>query len=282
MTRLPVKEMLKVALVVFCFVTYSQIVFAEDQQLLLATTTSTDNTGLLDYLAPQFTKATGIDLKWVATGTGRALKLGENCDAEVLMVHAPSAEKAYVEAGFGVNRREIMFNDFVFIGPVSDPAGVKGQDACSSLKIIMGKKKLFVSRGDNSGTNKKELSLWKVCSENVPEKEQWYLQTGQGMLTTINVAAERGGYTMTDHGTYIKYEANHKGNPPLQVLVKGDSTLINQYSVIEVNPKRCPDVNNEKARLFGDWLASQEGQGAIGDFRLLGKQLFTPNAQQLP
>ncbi|HER63040.1 MAG TPA: tungsten ABC transporter substrate-binding protein [Desulfobacteraceae bacterium] len=265
--------------VLFFLTIASQPGYGADQQLLLATTTSTDNTGLLDYLAPQFTEATGIQLKWVATGTGKALKLGENCDADVLMVHAPEAEKEYVEAGFGVNRRRIMYNDFVFIGPDSDPAGIKDHDVCASLKAIMAKESVFASRGDNSGTHKKEISLWTTCMENVPEKQQWYLQTGQGMLSTINMAAERGGYTMTDHGTFIKYEANHNGSPPLLIVVEGDGSLVNQYSVIEVNPERCPNVRNERARSFGDWLVSEDGQEAIGAFRLLNKQLFIPNAQ---
>jgi len=250
---------------------------AENRQLLLATTTSTDNTGLLDYLGPMFTKTTGIELKWVATGTGRALKLGENCDADVLMVHAPATEKTYVEAGFGVNRREVMYNDFVIIGPGDDPAGISRQDVCPAMKAIAGKKAIFASRGDNSGTNKKEISLWQDCTGDVPQQQEWYLQTGQGMLATINVAAERNGYTLTDRGTFIKYEANHNGTPPLLIQVEGDKGLLNQYSVIEVNPARCPEANNDLARQFGDWLVSKEGQEAIGNFRLMDKQLFSPN-----
>lgn len=251
---------------------------ADDKELLLATTTSTDNTGLLDYMMPLFTQASGIKVKWVATGTGKALKLGENCDADVLMVHAPGAEKKFLEAGFGINRREIMYNDFVLIGPESNPAGVTRNDVCTSLKAIAAKNSMFASRGDNSGTNKKELFLWKTCEIAISQQDTWYMQTGQGMLATINVAAERGGYTMTDRGTYIKYEANHKGNPPLKILVEGDASLLNQYSVLEVNPQRCANVQNDKAKKFGDWLVSKEGQDAIGTFRLMDKQLFTPNA----
>jgi len=250
---------------------------AQSNELLLATTTSTDNTGLLDYLSPKFTKATGIELKWVATGTGKALKLGENCDCDVLMVHAPTSEKKYIEAGFGINRRQIMFNDFVIIGPDKDPAQLKGLAVCDSLKNIADKKSTFVSRGDNSGTNKKEISLWKGCINETPQEQGWYLQTGQGMLATINIASERNGYTMTDRGTYIKYEANSNGNPPLKILVEGDQSLLNQYSVLEVNPARCPNAKNDLAGQFRDWLVSKEGQDAIGNFRLLNKQLFTPN-----
>jgi tungstate transport system substrate-binding protein len=251
---------------------------AEEKQLLMATTTSTDNTGLLDYLAPKFKEATGIELKWVSTGTGKALKLGENCDADVLLVHAPAAEIQYVKDGFGIDRHEIMYNDFVLIGPESDPAGIEGKSIADALKAIKEKEANFVSRGDNSGTNKKELSLWKSISMK-PEKEEWYVQTGQGMLATINVAAERNGYTMTDRGTYIKYAADHNGNPPLPILVEGDPLLLNQYSVIEVNPERCPQAKNDLAKQWSAWLASAEGQQAIGSFRLMNKQLFTPNAK---
>ena len=252
---------------------------AAEKVLMMATTTSTDNTGLLDYLAPQFTKATGIELKWTAVGTGKALKLGENCDVDVLLVHAPPAEKAYVEKGFGVDRREIMYNDFVIIGPESDPAGIKGKSVVEALAAIRAKGAVFTSRGDNSGTNKKEISLWKSAGGDVPEKEAWYVQTGQGMLTTINIAAERSGYTMTDRGTYIKYADNMKGNPPLKVLVEGDAILLNQYSVLAVNPKRCAKAQYDLATAFSDWMAGAEAQGLIRDFTLLEKPLFVPNAK---
>jgi tungstate transport system substrate-binding protein len=251
----------------------------EGQVLMMATTTSTDNTGLLDYLAPQFKQATGIELRWTATGTGKALKLGENCDVDVLMVHAPGAEKKFVADGFGVDRREIMYNDFVIIGPPSDPAGVKGKSVSDALQSLKSSASVFVSRGDNSGTHKKELSLWQAANLPVPEKEDWYVQTGQGMLATINVAAERSGYTMTDRGTYIKYEDNLKGNPPLKIVVEGDAVLMNQYSVIAINPKHCPKAQFDLAKKFIDWVAGEQAQTLIKDFKLLGKQLFTPNAK---
>jgi len=248
-------------------------------QLMLATTTSTDNTGLLDYLIPTFTQDTGIDLKWVATGTGKALKLGQKCDVDVLMVHAPPAEKKYITSGFGMDRREIMYNDFVIIGPAADSAGIKGTKINAALAAIKSTQAIFVSRGDNSGTNKKEKQLWKAAAISQPEKERWYVQTGQGMLSTINVAAERGGYTMTDRGTYIKYEANKKGSPPLKILVEGDAILLNQYSVMTVNPGNCKNVRVATARVFADWITSPAAQKKIGAFRLMGKQLFTPNAR---
>jgi tungstate transport system substrate-binding protein len=252
---------------------------AQEKVLMMATTTSTDNTGLLDYLAPKFKEATGIELKWTATGTGKALKLGENCDVDVLMVHAPPAEKKFVSNGFGVDRREIMYNDFVIIGPAADPAGIKEKSIKDTLQTVAAKHAVFVSRGDNSGTHKKELSLWKAADLPVPEKENWYVQTGQGMLATINIAAERNGYTMTDRGTYIKYEDNLKGNPPLKILVQGDAVLLNQYSVIAINVTHCPKANYIMARQFIEWIAGAEAQQLIKDFKLLGKPLFTPNAK---
>ncbi|WP_457755985.1 substrate-binding domain-containing protein, partial [Thermodesulfatator indicus] len=198
--------------------------FAGEKKVLrMATTTSTDNTGLLDYLAPMFKKDTGIELQWIAVGTGKALRLGQNCDVDILLVHAPPAEKKFVAAGYGINRREVMYNDFVIVGPPEDPAGIKGLSVKKALKKIAAKKATFVSRGDDSGTNKKELALWKMAGIDPKklDKEPWYIQTGQGMLATLNVAAEKKGYTLTDRGTYIKLEYNHKGNPPLVILVEG-------------------------------------------------------------
>ena len=247
--------------------------------LLMATTTSTDNTGLLDDLAPVFQKDTGIELKWTATGTGKALKLGQNCDVDILMVHAPPAEQKFVASGFGSDRREIMYNDFVIIGPASDPAGINGKSIKMALQTVQSKQAVFVSRGDNSGTHKKELSLWKAASLPIPEKQTWYVQTGQGMLTTINIAAERNGYTMTDRGTYIKYEANMGGNPSLKIMVQGDAVLLNQYSVIAINPQHCAKAKYDLAMQFIQWITSEKAQMEIKDFKLLGKQLFTPNAK---
>ncbi len=257
----------------------SNSVMAESPSLLMATTTSTDNTGLLDYLIPEFTKDTGIELKWTATGTGKALKLGQQCDVDVLLVHAPPAEQKYVADGYGKNRREVMYNDFVIIGPAADPAGIKGKNVLQALNAVKEKGAVFVSRGDNSGTNKKELLLWKNANLPAPDKETWYVQTGQGMLSTINIAAERDGYTMTDRGTYIKYEANNNGNPPLKILVEGDDILLNQYSVLAVNPGNCPDAEFDLAMTYSNWMAGVHAQQLIKDFKLLGKQLFVPNAK---
>jgi len=252
----------------------------EEKVLTMATTTSTDNTGLLDDLAPKFKEATGIELKWTATGTGKALKLGENCNVDLLMVHAPSAEKKFVDDGFGVDRREIMYNDFVIVGPTNDPAKINGKSIKDALRVLRVQQATFASRGDNSGTHKKELSLWKAANIQIPEKENWYVQTGQGMLATINIAAERNGYTMIDRGTYIKYEDNLDGNPPLKIAVEGDAVLLNQYSVIAVSPKHCPKVKYDLAMEFINWIAGPQAQLQIKNFKLLGKPLFTPNAKK--
>ena len=252
---------------------------AQEKVLLMATTTSTEDTGLLNTLAPEFKKASGIDLRWTATGTGKALKLGENCDVDVLMVHAPDAEKKFVADGFGINRKEIMYNDFVIIGPAADPAGIKGKSVKDALQAIQTKKANFVSRGDKSGTHMMELDLWKVSGAAVPEKESWYVQAGQGMMATITIAGEKNGYTLADRGTYIKYENNLGGNPPLKIWVEGDQTLLNQYSVIAVNPAKCPKAQVGMATTFSSWIAGTEGQKVIKEFKVMGKPLFTPNAK---
>lgn len=244
----------------------------------MATTTSTDNTGLMDYLAPHFTRAAGVELKWTAVGTGKALEFGRRCDVDLLLVHAPEAEKKYVADGYGVNRRMIMFNDFIIIGPASDPAGIKGKKVIDALTGIQNRKIAFVSRGDNSGTNKKEILLWKESGFAIPNREPWYIQTGQGMLSTINIAAERKAYTMTDRGTYIKYGDNKGGNPALKIMVEGDAILKNQYSVIVINKSNCPEARYDLAMKFSDWMAGKEAQRLVGEFKLLGKPLFIPNA----
>ena len=247
--------------------------------LMLATTTSTDNTGLMDILAPQFKKDTGIELKWTAIGTGKALEMGKNCDVDVLLVHAPAAEKKYVADGFGKDRTLVMYNDFVIIGPKNDPAGLKDSTVLESMGKLAAGKAPFVSRGDNSGTHKKEISLWKNAGITVPDKEKWYVQTGQGMIATINVATEKGAYTMTDRGTFIKFADNHGGNPPLVVLVENDPGLLNQYSLIAVNPAKCKNAKYELAKKFTEWMTSENVQNLIGNFKLLNKKLFIPNAR---
>ena len=273
------KFFFNIALAVLFSFTLAFSVQAAEKSLTMATTTSTDNTGLLDYLIPAFEKDSGIDLKWTAIGTGKALALGRNCDVDVLLVHAPPAEKKYITNGYGKDRREIMYNDFVIIGPESDPARIKGKKISAALAAIKGKHAPFISRGDDSGTNKKEKLLWKEAGISLPEKEKWYIQTGQGMLATINVANEKSAYTMTDRGTYIKYQHTHGGNPSLKVLVEGDAILLNQYSVLTLDPKNCPDAKYYLALEFLNWMAGPKAQNLIKDFRLLGQKLFIPNAK---
>ncbi|SKA76845.1 tungstate transport system substrate-binding protein [Paucidesulfovibrio gracilis DSM 16080] len=251
---------------------------AQADSLMMATTTSTDNTGLLDYLAPKFQEDTGIELKWTAIGTGKALKMGQNCDVDVLLVHAPAAEQKFIDSGFGSERRQLMYNDFVIIGPASDPGKVKGMKVADALAALAESQTKFVSRGDDSGTNKKEISLWKAAGMAVPDKAAWYVQSGQGMIATIKMAEELGGYTMTDRGTYIKYSASNDGNPPLKVLVEGDEVLFNQYSVLLLDAKHCPDARHDLAATFAEWMASEKTQTDIADFRMLGQKLFIPNA----
>lgn len=248
--------------------------------LMMATTTSTDNTGLLDYLAPKFEKETGTTLKWVATGTGKALKMGSNCDVDILFVHAPASEKKFVDSGFGVNRKQVMYNDFIIVGPKADAAKVTGLTPSDALMKIKSSQAKFFSRGDNSGTNKKEISLWKKAMDKAPENVAWYVQTGQGMLRTINMASEKDGYTMTDRGTWIKYESQKTDKNNMKIVVEGDKSLFNQYSVVTINKDKCENVNPELATLFTNWIVKPETQETIANFRLLGKALFIPNADK--
>ncbi len=260
-------------------VVLSSSLMAKDA-LMMATTTSTDNTGLLDYLAPKFEKDTGVSLKWVATGTGKALKMGGNCDVDILFVHAPASEKKFVSTGYGVDRKQVMYNDFIIIGPKEDPAKVKGKTPSEALQVIKSKKAKFFSRGDNSGTNKKELSLWKNAKVDTKEASAWYVQTGQGMLRTINMAAEKNGYTMTDRGTWIKYMSQKGKKNSMKVVVEGDKSLFNQYSVISINKEKCSNVKPKLAKKFTNWIISAPTQKVIADFRLLGQALFIPNADK--
>jgi len=247
--------------------------------LRMATTTSTDNTGLLDYLQPILLADTGIDIQWVSVGTGKALEYGRNGDVDVVLTHDPEQEKAFVEGGFGVNPRQVMYNDFVVLGPTDDPAGIKGKPVAEAFKVIAEKKTPFASRADKSGTHMAELRVWKAAGVPEPDKESWYIQTGQGMLDTINIAGERKGYVLADRGTFIKYEANHKGNPPVVIVVEGDDSLRNQYSVIPVNPEKHQNIKQDLAEKYAVWLTSEKVQKDIANFKLEGKQLFFPNAK---
>ena len=199
---------------------------AAAESILVGTTTSTADTGLLDYLAPKILKDTGLDMRWIAVGTGKALEHGKNCDVDILMVHAPGAEKKFIAEGHGVSRTEFMFNDFVLVGPAKDPAKIKGRNAADSLKAVAAAGATFASRGDDSGTDKLEKGLWKHAGLAVPDKAAWYMQVGQGMMVTLRMAAERGAYTITDRGTWIAYDAKEHGKSGLVILSEGDMTFL--------------------------------------------------------
>jgi tungstate transport system substrate-binding protein len=249
---------------------------AEEPFIIVQSTTSTQNSGLFDVLLPQFEAQTGIEARVVAVGTGHALKNAENCDGDVLLVHARPDEVKFVEAGYGVERLNVMYNDFVIIGPPSDPAKVGGmRDAAAALAKIAAAKAPFASRGDDSGTHKKEQSLWQEAGVDVAAASgDWYRETGSGMGATLNTAVGMDAYALTDRGTWISFE-NQGG---FAVLVEGDEDLFNQYGVIRVSPEHCPNVRTEPARRFVEWLTGPDGQQAIAGYRLGGQQLFFPNA----
>src|SRR5699024_2559627 len=238
--------------------------------------TSTENSGLFDYMLPQFEQDTGIEVRVTAVGTGAALDMGRRCDTDALLVHAKQAELQYVDDGYGVERHDVMYNDFIIVRPASDPAGIGGMDdAAQALATIAQDEDVFLSRGDDSGTNKKELSLWDAAGvDPLPASGEWYRETGDGMGATLNTAQAMAGYTLTDRGTWISFK--NKGE--LEVLVEGDERLFNQYGVMLINPERCPQASTAAAREFSDWLISDRGQDVIASYRLQGKQLFHPNA----
>ena len=242
--------------------------------LKLATTTSTQFTGLLDWLHPHFEKRHKVRIHTIAVGTGKALRLGQNGDVDVVLVHAPDAEKKFVAGGHGVNRRNVMYNDFVIVGPESDPAGVsKSKDAAAALRRIGGRGALWVSRGDDSGTHKKEAILWRASG--LKPEGAWYRSLGQGMGGTLRVADEMRAYTLADRGSYLFFAA--RGKVDLRILFEGDASLLNPYGVIAVNPKRHPHVKYDLAMKYVRFLTSPEGQRLIGAFRLKGKKLFYPS-----
>jgi len=245
--------------------------------LLLVSTTSTQDSGLLDVLLPAFTAKTGYTVQLVAVGSGQALKIGEQGNADVILLHSPAAEKEFVAKGFGIDRRLVMHNDFVIVGPASDPAGIRGENPVDAFKKIFASRVTFVSRGDDSGTHVKELALWKNAGLD-PAGEDWYLETGQGQGATLSIASEKGGYALTDRGTFLAY----KSNVDLEILVEGDPFLLNVYHVITVNPEKFPKVNLEGAKAFANFITSDKGQKIIADFGLdkFGQPLFFPDANK--
>jgi tungstate transport system substrate-binding protein len=251
-------------------------VAAEEKFITVASTTSTEQSGLFGHLLPLFTEKTGIEVRVVAQGTGQALKTASQGDADVAFVHDPASEKKFVEEGWGVKRVPVMYNDFVLVGPAPDPAGIDGMtDAAAALAKIAAAKAAFASRGDDSGTHKAELRLWKAAGVE-PKGQDWYRETGSGMGPTLNTAAGLPAYALADRGTWLAFS----NKQDLTVLVEGDKRLFNQYGAILVNPARHPHVKADWAQAFIDWLVSPEGQQAIADYKIEGQQLFFPNAAE--
>jgi tungstate transport system substrate-binding protein len=249
---------------------------AQDQSIIVASTTSTQDSGLFGRILPLFKAKTGIDVKVVALGTGQALDTGRRGDADVLLVHAKAQEEKFVADGFGVKRYPVMYNDFVLIGPKSDPAGIKGMtDVAKGLQAIKAKEASFVSRGDRSGTHIAELDLWKAAGIDIgKDRGPWYKEIGQGMGAALNVSSATGAYVLADRGTWFAF----KNRGDLDILLAGDKRMFNQYGVIPVNPARHPHVKKDLGQAFIDWLVSPEGQRAIADYKIGGAQLFYPNA----
>jgi tungstate transport system substrate-binding protein len=243
--------------------------------LILATTTSTQDSGLLDVLIPAFEKQTGYTVQTVAVGSGEAMKMGQECNADVLLVHSPSAEKDFMSNNYGSDRRLVMHNDFVVVGPPADPAGIQGSaTAVEAFTKIANSQSSFITRGDASGTNSKELAIWK--SANITPEGAWYIESGQGMGATLKIASEKAAYTLSDRATYLA----NKDTLSLDILTEGDASLLNIYHVIVVNPANCPKVNNTGAIAFADYVVSSEAQKLIADFgtEKFGQALFTPDA----
>lgn len=250
------------------------------EALRLATTTSADATGLLDALAPVLVREIGVDLRWVAVGTGQALRIAGDCNADVVLVHAPDAEARWIADGFGKDRREVFYNDFVLVGPTEDPLGLRGgSDIVAAFSLLASKNGVFVSRGDQSGTHMLEKALWQKAGVPEPAESGRYLSAGQGMMGTLRLAAQRRGYTLVDRATWITFMAKDGAQSGLGEMVEGDPLLRNQYSIILVNAGRCPEVRANAARRFQDWVVSERGQQFVGDFRIHGKKLFIPNAR---
>ena len=267
----------RVALAAFLLgITAPRAAQTEDKFIIVQSTTSTQNSGLFEHIVPNFTKKTGIDVRVVAVGTGQALKNAQNGDGDVVLVHSKPDEEKFVADGWGVKRQDVMYNDFVIVGPADDPAKIAGlKDAVEGFKKIAAAQAAFASRGDDSGTNKAELKLWREAGiDPKPESGKWYLETGSGMGATLNTAVGKQAYALTDRGTWVSF-ANKDG---FKVLVEGDSKLFNQYGVILVNPAKHPRVKAKEGQVFIDWMTGPEGQAAIASYKIDGQQLFFPNA----
>jgi len=251
--------------------------FSADRSIVVASTTSTEDSGLFGYLLPLFTARAGIAVKVIAQGTGQALDTGRRGDADVVFVHAKAQEEKFLADGFGVKRFDVMYNDFVLIGPKSDPAGIRGKDIEAALAAIKAKEAPFISRGDRSGTHIAELALWKQSGIDIEAgKGPWYRAIGQGMGAALNTASALQAYVLSDRGTWISF----KNRGDLDILVEGDKRLFNQYGVMLVNPEKHPAVKKDDGQAFVDWLISAEGQKAIAGYKLDGQQLFFPDADK--
>jgi tungstate transport system substrate-binding protein len=255
---------------------FGSCAYAQDKSIVVASTTSTQDSGLFGHILPMFKAKTGIDVKVVAQGTGQALDTARRGDADVVFVHAKPAEEKFLSEGFGVKRYPVMYNDFVLIGPKGDPAGIKGsKDIVAALGAIKAKGADFISRGDKSGTHQAELNLWKVAGIDIAkDKGPWYKEIGQGMGAALNTASASNAYVLADRGTWLSF----KNRGDLVIAVEGDKRLFNQYGVMLVNPEKHPSVKKDLGQQLIDWLVSAEGQKAIADYKINGEQLFYPNA----
>jgi tungstate transport system substrate-binding protein len=256
-----------------CAVLATTSVWAQAQSIVMSSTTSTEQSGLFAHLLPAFKKASGLDVKVVALGTGQALDMARRGDAEVVFVHDQAAEEKFVADGFGIKRLPVMYNDFVLIGPKADPAGTKGKDIVAALAKLSASNAAFVSRGDKSGTHAAELRFWKTANL-TDKKGSGYKECGCGMGPALNIAASSGGYVLADRATWL----NFKNRADLAILVEGDNRLFNQYGVMVVNPAKHAHVKQADAQKFVDWITSAAGQGVIADYKIGGEQLFFPNA----
>lgn len=263
------------ALALLATLAWPTLAAAQDRFIVMASTTSTEQSGLFKHLLPAFKQATGIDVRVVAVGTGQALDTGRRGDADVVFVHDVVAEQKFVSEGFSTQRRDVMYNDFVLVGPKADPAGAKGKDIAAALKKLAGGTQPIVSRGDKSGTHAAELRLWKAAGVDIATaKPAGYRECGCGMGPALNMASSLNGYVLTDRGTWLSF----KNRGDLAIVVEGDKSLFNQYGVMVVNPAKFPHVKADLAQQFADWVVSGTGQAAIASYKIDGEQLFFPNA----
>jgi tungstate transport system substrate-binding protein len=258
-------------------VLFAATAFAQDRSIVVASTTSTQDSGLFGHILPLFKARTGIDVKVVAQGTGQALDTGRRGDADVVFVHAKAAEEKFLADGFGVRRYPVMYNDFILVGPKSDPARMGTKDIVAALKTLRDNRLPFISRGDRSGTHLAELDLWKLAGIDIAkDKGAWYKEIGQGMGAALNIASASNAYVLSDRGTWLSF----RNRGELAIVAEGDKRLFNQYGVMLVNPQKHPSVKKELGQQFIEWLVSSEGQKAIADFKINGQQLFYPNANE--